>query len=716
MHLVPRLPVAAILLASLAAAPKASAQSNEPAVVALVARAMRADLGNKWGARAARAKLDLAKRICGHNCSKAGRTALHIGYGSLAAVARQHDEARKQFTAALTLNPGARLPPKQQHTEVKAAFAQAKAAQNTGGTKVARTASTDEKQGGTKTTKTQDKRHSLVECDKGTTEDETPNGWSSARSFCYYAEAVSSEAAQAWPQCADYVSRSLDTDERIESRVLFAQCLEGGGKLRDALAAYRDLTQRAMTDGLTQIELEARARAKILRTRIPKLVIRVPVAAPKLRVLLNGQVLDAGRLGGEIWLDPGPHRITADGEIGREKVDFEELVILSERQRKTLMIAATAPSRDDKKPRELTLRLEGEFSGYLDTDAVEVATPSISISAEHPTNGWGLGAFFLVDVVTAASADIVATASPRWTEVRYVPGVSAHNMFGALDVAVNATVSVEPDYLAIGSGLGLTTNFRQKMITPTLRYDFGYDISGRAGTPFSVSSEKIHRHGITGGASLVLNKHSIFAPSFTAVLEWGDTSKPYRFLPTFAPDTTVAKGETIDSVNRKRRPTRISDQVPVKRQRYALAGLYARRYSKLTLRIAERLYADSWGVMSTTTDMLLPWDISRHVRVWPHVRFYAQTGASFWKRAYVVETTPAGLNVPLLRTGDRELGPMLAGTAGAAARFEFGKSTTGRSFGLTIKADAVYARFLNHLFTRGRFGVFGGATGEVVFR
>ncbi len=704
------------MLASLAAAPNASAQSNEPAVVALVARAMRANLGTKRGARAARAKLDLAKRICGRRCSETSRVALHIGYGTLAAIAGQQDEAREQFSAALTLSPKASLPPKQQGAEVKAAFDRAKSAQKKEGPKVARTTSAGEKLAGAKPVEEKDERRSLVECDKGTTADEAPKGWSSARSFCYYAEAVSSEAAQAWPQCADYVSRALDTDERIESRVLFAQCLEGGGKLRDALTAYRELTKRAITAGLTQIELEARARSKFLRTRIPKLVIRVPVAAPHLRVLLDGEVLDPERLGGEIWLDPGPHRITADGKIGREKVDFEEQVILNERQRKTVMVAATAPSRGDKKPRELTLRLEGEFSGYLDTDAVEVATPSISISAEHPTNGWGLGAFFLVDVVTAASADIVATASPRWTEIRYVPGVSAHNLFGELDVAVNATVSVEPDYLAIGSGLGLTTNFRQKMVTPTLRYDFGYDISGRAGTPYSVFSEKIHRHGITGGASLVLNKHSIIAPSFTAVLEWGDTSKPYRYLPTFAPGTTVVKGETIDSVNRKRLPARISDQVPVKRQRYALAGLYARRYSKVTLRITERLYFDSWGVKSTTTDFLLPWDINRHVRVWPHLRLYAQTGASFWRRAYFVEATPEGLNLPLLRTGDRELGPMVAGTAGAAARFEFGTSTTGRSFGLTIKADAVYARFLNHLYTRGRFGVFGGATGEVVFR
>ena len=57
-------------------------------------------------------------------------------------------------------------------------------------------------------------------------------------------------------------------------------------------------------------------------------------------------------------------------------------------------------------------------------------------------------------------------------------------------------MSHEPDYLALGAGAGVAVDLRNKTVTPSLRYDFGYDVSGRSGTPFSVYSHTITSHAI----------------------------------------------------------------------------------------------------------------------------------------------------------------------------------------------------------------------------
>lgn len=351
-----------------------------------------------------------------------------------------------------------------------------------------------------------------------------------------------------------------------------------------------------------------------------------------------------------------------------------------------------------------------DVSGYLDNQAVEVISPGITIGAESATDGWGLQGSFLVDVVTAASPDIVATASPKWRETRYVPGASGHKKFSDVDVSLSGGASIEPDYLAISAGAGIAVDLRDKTIIPAFRYGFGYDIAGRFGTPFSVFSNKIHRHSLTAATTLVLDKETILVPTFDTVLEFGNTSKPYRYLPTFtaAQAGSVENGASIEEVNRTRTQVRLNEVVPDTRQRYAGSALFARRFSGFTLRVDERLYIDSWGVMATTTDSTLPIDLGDYVRIWPHVRFHAQKGADFWERAYVVTPTAAGIEAPTLRAGDRELGPMLGMTGGGGARF--GDDTMG----LTVQVDAFYTMFLDHLYASDRLAGFGGLMYDIV--
>lgn len=722
--------VALFLALGLVLAPPAWAQEeNDEAADALVTRALKPDVAQPGPAGKAQALLQLAEKICAGGCSKPMQAKIHVAYGTVHAYRGKPGKAEAQFAKALELDPKAQLVAGRDGPAVKAAFEKAKApkkpdkAEPEGEGKAPAAAEEPE----------EDKRLDKAECEKPETA--APKGWESPRAFCYFAEAVAAESAQEWRACHDYASRSLDDEPRLATRYLGAQCYERGGKWIVALEQYQEVVKLAMQAQKKKTAAEAQTRAKLLKERIPRVTLQPPADGEDITATIDGEDVTS-KLGGEIWVNPGQHLIVAKGKVAGGQLSFRQTITIRESQSKTILITQGEGAIEDEAVRKCMMnaktkeeieacldRAEGdagvnllvalELSGYHDSDAVDVVTPGLIASVESPTGGWGFGASFLVDVVTAASTDIVSTASPRWTEVRYVPAINAHQKIDDTDISVSGAASIEPDYLALSAGAGVSVEAAQKMVTPSLRYDFGYDVSGRAGTPFSVFSEKIHRHGATGSITFVVDKATIFVPTATAVFEFGDMSKPYRYMPLFAEGVTILPGETVDSVNEKRLPARIAEQLPEDRQRYALAGLFAHRFSDVTLRIEERLYIDSWGVKATTTDTVIPIDVTENVRIWPHLRFHAQMGADFYELAYVAQDQGNGvLNIPLLRTGDRELGPMITGTGGGGLRVDFGEND---AIGVILTADAIYSRFLDHLFIRDRIAGFGALTLEVLF-
>ncbi len=351
---------------------------------------------------------------------------------------------------------------------------------------------------------------------------------------------------------------------------------------------------------------------------------------------------------------------------------------------------------------DVSFKTRTEVTGYKDTDATNVITPGIRADVLSVTSGWDVGASFLVDVVTAASTDVVSTASPKWTDVRYVPGLDAKFKAGPTTISLGAGGSIESDYWAGSGSVGISFDLAQKTITPAFSYGFGYDIAGRRDTPLSVYSLEMMSHAFNLSINFVVNKSTIFVPGFAAVIEVGDQEKPYRWLPTFTEGTEVANGASREEVDKVRTSARLGENTPDLRTRYALSGLIAHRFGKATIRVEERLYIDNWLLMATTTDGMLPIDVSSAVRIWPHLRFHAQKGVDFWNRAYVVsEDNQGNVIAPQLRTGDRELGPLLGATGGAGIRF--GSETVG----FTISADAIYTHFLDQLYITDRLAGFG---------
>ena len=352
-----------------------------------------------------------------------------------------------------------------------------------------------------------------------------------------------------------------------------------------------------------------------------------------------------------------------------------------------------------------------ETAAYTDTDHVTVFTPAISGTIENVVDGATLQGSYLIDVVSAASVDIVATASKRWNEIRHAGTLAGRYKPHVLGVGFSASASSEPDYFSYGASGNLSYDLDEKNTSIFFGYGYGHDTIGRGGTPFTTFARSLQRGSFVVGVDQVIGPATLASLSLGVIIENGDQSKPYRYIPMFsgAEAQTVPAGASVDYVNAHRLPERPLEQLPLARRRFALAGTVAHRFETSTIRASERVYVDNWGLKATTTDARWIFDVSERLRLWPHLRFHAQTPVLFWQRAYVSTGQP-GFSLPEFRTGDRELGPLFGVTGGGGAKVFLGSAAHPRFFSIGFEADVVYTSYLDDLFITSRTGLLGSIT------
>ncbi len=100
-------------------------------------------------------------------------------------------------------------------------------------------------------------------------------------------------------------------------------------------------------------------------------------------------------------------------------------------------------------------------------------------------------------------------------------------------------------------------------------------------------------------------------------------------------------------------------------------------------------------------------DLGRHLELWPHLRFNAQNGANFYQLAYSAITDQSGnLVVPLYRTTDRELSPLVSATGGGGAHYLLSSPDAKTQFGISLQGDAMFTKYFNSLFITQRTAVY----------
>jgi len=319
-------------------------------------------------------------------------------------------------------------------------------------------------------------------------------------------------------------------------------------------------------------------------------------------------------------------------------------------------------------------------------------------------------------VLTAASPDVVATASRRFQDTRHAVTATGGYKPGRWGGQLTAFGSSEKDYFSRGAALALTGDFMEKQLTPSIGFGYSLDTVGRSSTPFNIYNQKFTTVELTLGATIVLTPNSILALGATIQLERGDQSKPYRYIPIFDQGVSVPIGAGFSLVNDTRLPIRPLEHLPTERDRYALAARYALRIAKrATLRAEERVYYDNWGVKASTTDGRFMYDLTQRLMVWPHIHMHAQTGAAFYQRVYNATLEPDGsINLPANRTTDRELSTMLSVTGGGGSRFALTAPDSKVQLGLSVMGDAMYTKYFNALYIKSRLAIYGtlGVDGE----
>jgi hypothetical protein len=349
-------------------------------------------------------------------------------------------------------------------------------------------------------------------------------------------------------------------------------------------------------------------------------------------------------------------------------------------------------------------RFTAEVGGYQDTTATSVLTPSVAASVALPDSGVELSGGYLVDLVTTASPDVVATASPRWEEARHGGHLGFRYQPGRFGFTARASASYSPDYLSAGGGVTALFETEDRMSTFWVGPSYYRDIAGRTGTPWSTFSRTLDKIGLGAGWTGVLDRSTLLSILGDGAYETGDPSKPYRYVPMFTADAAegIEAGASVSDVARARSTTRPLEQLPLTRLRGSASARLAWRSPPVTLRLEERIYADSWRLLATTTDARLPVDAHERLRLWPHVRLHAQTGVSFWELAYVANGPE---DLPALRTGDRELGPLVNVGAGGGARVAIGDAEALDDVALSLAGLGTFTQFFETLYLSHRLSV-----------
>lgn len=564
-------------------------------------------------------------------------------------------------------------------------------------------------------------------------------GWSNPRALELAKEAIEAKKEGNSQLCVEKDQASLALEDHPYVKLHLASCLAATGRLIDALGRAKDALSAGLKNGDDDLQRSAQLRVTELLPRIAHVKFLVPKDSDGVKITFDGVPVRNALFKQRIAIDPGDHVIEAERTEKGDRELFKDRITLADGEEKTIEIVLkptnatqseidclqNATSYDEKlacverKSSKPNVHIGLESSAYTDSTNVHVFSPAINASLVSPTGGWNVGASYLIDVLSAASPDIVSMASRAYKETRHAVAANGGYKIGTVGLNLNGNVSSEPDYLSRTLGGSASIELNDKLITPRIGYNFSSDRIGIRNTPFDQFERNLATHQMEAGITFVLSSHTLLVTGMTVQLERGENSKLYRYVPMFSPDIAprVGAGEPYDTVNANRLAVRARELVPRERDRLSLGARINHRFASGTLRAEERIYTDSWGVKASTTDARYLHDLGDHLRVWPHLRYHIQTGASFYQLAYpaLVDQDGIPLQIFQFRTGDRELSPMMTVTAGGGARIALTTEKAAIQYAVVLSGEVMYSRYFKALYINGRTAVYGTVGFEVEF-
>lgn len=144
-----------------------------------------------------------------------------------------------------------------------------------------------------------------------------------------------------WAEACPKFEASLGYDAALGARLNLAACYEKIGRLASAWGMFRDAAALALRAGDTARQDYALQQAEALLPRLPKLTITGPAKPPPgLAIKRDGVALELATLGTALYVDPGPHEVTASAP---GFAPFKAQITVVEGRSEAVVIHALAP-------------------------------------------------------------------------------------------------------------------------------------------------------------------------------------------------------------------------------------------------------------------------------------------------------------------------------------------------------------------------------------
>jgi hypothetical protein len=369
----------------------------------------------------------------------------------------------------------------------------------------------------------------------------------------------------------------------------------------------------------------------------------------------------------------------------------------------TCSLLGVAPSPSVAADADPTWDVESAFLYYGESDG-RVKDMSASV---HGARDFGderkLGFDLSVDSLTGASpsgaiasggAQTFTSPSGRATYSTPAGEIPLDNTFHDTRVALNGSwsqpfarlytlnagfgFSSEFDYRHLGTNVGLTRDFNERNTTLSAAFAYGQDTIKPVGglhVPLSVMADAMDRgedEGGTGGGSdtknvldvlvgftQVLGRHTLMRVNLSYSDSSGYLTDPYKIL-------SVVDSVTGELIARTPAPgvsgptgVYLYESRPDTRRKEGVYAEMRHDFSGKVLQVGYRYSTDDWQVDSHTIEsrLRLPFGDSNYLE--PHVRYYQQTAASFYRYSL-----SGGAPLPEFASADARLAEMSAVTVG----------------------------------------------------
>lgn len=279
----------------------------------------------------------------------------------------------------------------------------------------------------------------------------------------------------------------------------------------------------------------------------------------------------------------------------------------------------------------------------------EIDGPSVLVRKDI-ANTVSIYGNYYVDMVSSASIDVEATASP-YTEERTESSVGLDYLNDKTIFSLSYTNSTENDYDASTVSFGISQDFFGDLTTLGLGFSVGSD-TVRNNTDDSFEDEADHRR-YSLSLSQILTKNLIASAVFETVVDEGYLNNPYRSVRYR--DSSVPTGYSYEAELYPR--TRNSDA-------FSLRAIYYLPY-RAALRGEYRTFSDSWGINADSFEVRYTHPFGNQWMFEVKYRAYDQTQADFYSDLFDFKEATS------FRARDKELSSFTTQTFGIGVSYEF---------------------------------------------